>query len=360
MLKSLRLKRNIATLSSVGALTRRPGMALVIVALFAFVAPGMLWVTAAAAKSAAVELEAVFAENACWELRVSESPGGEVWVIGKVPSAADKKKAAVLAKKILGSNPQNMAIRIGKKSDCSVAAAPKKEVVAGETPEEALVRLNVDLKKIACSALNAALPSDGVVEISGTVPDMAKAKPLGALAKAYLPSHKVTLKVQEEAKHICVAVHEFEVLLFAEKLTIGALDVTPTMGSDTFTDGDLLRIKVQAPSHASHIAVDYFTLAGSVYHLFPEEEGAGKAIPAKSSFGIGDPDTGGSTWEISAPFGVEWIAVTASAKPLFSKSRPFEETATVYLKALSKALKAGAGSGQLAEFAQMRVITQKE
>ncbi|MGY8961723.1 MAG: hypothetical protein ACKVKG_19770, partial [Alphaproteobacteria bacterium] len=44
------------------------------------------------AASKAIALETKFAEHSCWRLRVSGSPGGEVWVIGKVPSEKAKKK----------------------------------------------------------------------------------------------------------------------------------------------------------------------------------------------------------------------------------------------------------------------------
>jgi hypothetical protein len=307
------------------------------------------------AASKAIALETKFAEHSCWRLRVSESPGGEVWIIGKVPSEEAKKEAAALALKVLGSNPKNMAIRVRTDMNCPAATTPAVESIP---PEVAIALINEDLEKVACSSVSAVISSKGVVAIAGTIPSMSKAKNLVILAKKIVPSYKVVLKLKTKPEHICVAVQHYEKLLFAEKLDIGELGVAPGTASDAFIEGELLRIKIQAPAFASYITVDYYTLAGEVYHLYPEEGDFKKQVSKSKRIIIGDPDAGGSTWEIGPPFGFEWVAVTSSEKPLFSKIRPFAEPAGTYLKALSEALEKNAGGTHKSEFSQMRVITK--
>ena len=248
-----------------------------------------------------------------------------------------------------------MAIRVRTDMDCPTVATP---VVENIPPEVAIALINEDLAKVACSSVSAVISAKGVVAISGTIPAVSEAKNLVALAEKIVPSYKVILKVKPKPQHICVAVQHYEKLLFAEKLDIGELGVAPGTASDAFIEGELLQIKVQAPAFASYITVDYYTLAGEVYHLYPEDDDFKKQVSKSKKFTIGDPKAGGSTWEIGPPFGFEWLAVTSSKKPLFSKIRPFAEPAAEYLKALSEALEKNAGGSQASEFSQMRVITK--
>ena len=127
------------------------------------------------------------------------------------------------------------------------------------------------------------------------------------------------------------------------------LQVTPTTGhSDRFTEGERVTVKLGQADYDGYLYVDYYTVDGSVIHLYPNkrEPENGRLIRAGEQFNVGEKIPEG--WIVGPPFGQELITVVSSPSPLYTAERPEYEPASAYLPKLREFLDAHQGNDKLA------------
>ncbi|MCZ6665620.1 MAG: protein kinase, partial [Gammaproteobacteria bacterium] len=104
-----------------------------------------------------------------------------------------------------------------------------------------------------------------------------------------------------------------------------------------YKEGENLIIDLVAPTTASYIYIDYFSLDGGVAHILPEPNLANRRVPANFKRAVGEDPTS-VQWIIGAPFGIELIIASATSEPLFSFARPEVERSSDYLPLLRRRL----------------------
>jgi predicted Ser/Thr protein kinase len=106
--------------------------------------------------------------------------------------------------------------------------------------------------------------------------------------------------------------------------------------------GQELETKVGSPDFDSYVYVDYFTSAGDVAHLFPNEYNPIAIRPTRNRFILGRPPLQGC-WTLVDGTGGQLITVIASERRLFTTPRPKTENGKEYLDRLSEKLSGGSG-----------------
>lgn len=127
------------------------------------------------------------------------------------------------------------------------------------------------------------------------------------------------------------------------------LQVTPTTGhSDRYAEGERVIVKLNQANYDGYLYVDYYTVDGSVIHLFPHkrEPDSGRLIQAGEQLNVGEKIPEG--WIVGPPFGQELITVISSPTPLYAGELPEYEPASTYLPQLRSQLDAQAGNDALA------------
>ncbi len=105
--------------------------------------------------------------------------------------------------------------------------------------------------------------------------------------------------------------------------------------------------RVAMPDWPAYLTLDYFTSDGQLAHLYPASAAERThEYPARARVTIGDPASGAKGWQVDVPFGTDMMVAIASARPLFAKPRPDDDTADGYTRALKAALEAAARRGE--------------
>ncbi|HEX5326131.1 MAG TPA: protein kinase, partial [Acetobacteraceae bacterium] len=94
-------------------------------------------------------------------------------------------------------------------------------------------------------------------------------------------------------------------------------------------------MRIMMPDFAASLLVDFYTADGVVRHLYPAGAGSARTLPARSEVNVGRPGTGSGS--SNADFRTGLVTAVASSVSLFGKPRPFEESASGYLKDLTAA-----------------------
>jgi serine/threonine-protein kinase len=128
-------------------------------------------------------------------------------------------------------------------------------------------------------------------------------------------------------------------------------------GKSTLHDGDLITVEELMPGFSGYIETDYFSSDGSVFHMYPTPTDKQAEFAAGQAKELGNPATGGATWQVSAPYGTDLILTIATSQPLFTTARPQDENASDYLPALRVALQNAASAGQSVSVAAQAVVT---
>jgi predicted Ser/Thr protein kinase len=119
------------------------------------------------------------------------------------------------------------------------------------------------------------------------------------------------------------------------------------------TEGDSLMVDVTTPAVESYIAVDYYSLDGSVTHLLPNAHARDNRAPPNYTATVGSL----GEWGIGKPFGAELVVLLTTPTPLFDGLRPVSEPAAGYLADVASRLdkiRATGGTGKIAvEFLQI-------
>jgi hypothetical protein len=116
------------------------------------------------------------------------------------------------------------------------------------------------------------------------------------------------------------------------------------------TEGDSLMVDVTTPAVESYIAVDYYSLDGSVTHLLPNARARDNRAPPNYTATIGSL----GEWGIGKPFGAELVVLMTTPAPLFDGVRPISEPAAGYLADMADRLDKMRAKGPIAvEFLQI-------
>jgi hypothetical protein len=109
-------------------------------------------------------------------------------------------------------------------------------------------------------------------------------------------------------------------------------------GNDSLASGDKLILEIETPPFPSYIHVAYIQADGSVLNLVQPGVGSFSAYPPRAKVVIGETQSAGRHFQVSAPFGREMLIVLAGRSPIFSDLRPTQETECQFLTALRRAL----------------------
>ncbi len=100
------------------------------------------------------------------------------------------------------------------------------------------------------------------------------------------------------------------------------------------------------PDWPAYLTLDYFTSDGGLAHLYPASTDRPHQYAPGARVVLGDPAAGSKGWQVDVPFGTDMMVAIASAKPLFAKPRPDNDTAETYVRALRTALDAARHRGE--------------
>jgi hypothetical protein len=112
-------------------------------------------------------------------------------------------------------------------------------------------------------------------------------------------------------------------------------------------EGDSLMVDVTTAGAESFVAVDYYSLDGSVTHLLPNARARDNRAPPNYTATIGSL----GEWGIGKPFGAELVVLVTTPVALFDGPRPVSEPAAAYLAEAAKRLeqiRARSGAGKVA------------
>ena len=206
----------------------------------------------------------------------------------------------------------------------------------GSNPTEDLTRL---LTRIDCASLRNTTNAQGRLVISGTVPDENEKAKLIRVSSDLMQGSHPELDIHVMPPPLCRSLVQFDSMR-ATALASEGLEARLAGGASVLRDGDPIRIEVKAGSYPAHLRIDYFTLDGTVVHMAPSPAQPIVWLGAHKKQIFGDGPTA------AAPFGTEFIAVTATPQPIeFQPPRPEGEPADQYLRDLESALRRAKTAG---------------
>jgi len=184
-------------------------------------------------------------------------------------------------------------------------------------------------------------------------PQSALASALASLPAGMSPVNQVT-PMNGPYCTVLDTIRPYQSLFHSAGATLG---IGLAGGKAALVDGDLITLNLKMPSYAGYLQTDYFSSDGTVFHLYPTKTDAQQHLNAGDAKTLGDPSTGGASWQVSAPFGADMVVAVYSSTPLFTALRPQDETASDYLSALRQALQNAADSGESVTVAALPVVT---
>lgn len=209
-------------------------------------------------------------------------------------------------------------------------------------------RVQRQLQAYACSDLSGTVTPAGAASISGYV---SRPEDLAQVQRDIATIEGITTRSFDIKVRIwphCEVVSMLKPHRDRNRDTRQGLAITPTTGhSDRFEEGERVTVKLRQPDFDGYLYVDYYTVDGTVIHLYPNrrEPDSGRRILAGEDFNIGERIAEG--WLVGPPFGQELITVMASPTPLYESERSEFEPASTYLPRLRELLEAQRANGKL-------------
>lgn len=214
--------------------------------------------------------------------------------------------------------------------------------VAGPTVQQLV---DQEIAGYTCADLTGTVDKNGLTAVSGYVSKSTDVERLrnaiGAIHGVKIPSYQVKVLIWPH----CEVVKMLSAYRQRNLDRRDGLAVTPTTGhNDRFVKDEQVIVKLIQANHDSYLFVDYYTVEGEVFHLFPNpsEPLSGQLIHASQEIDVGR-SVGGSI-HIDAPYGQELITVVSSPTPLYSGMRPLIEPAKDYLPILKQAIESNRSS----------------
>jgi hypothetical protein len=197
------------------------------------------------------------------------------------------------------------------------------------------------LKRVDCASLQGTISPQGTATITGTVPDPEERNRLVQVVTRLSAASLPKVNVEIVPPPLCRALVEFDDMRLSGLASDG-IGLKLISAAGRLREGDLIKVEVRAPGYPVNLRVDYFSLDGRVLHMWPNMEEPVVELGARETRVFGDPRKAkGKVWNAGgAPFGIEFIAVTATPQALdLGSSRPEVESAASYLRELEDALK---------------------
>ena len=215
------------------------------------------------------------------------------------------------------------------------------------------------LQGYPCSDLSAMVADNGATAVSGTVSKPEEIEQVrsdvSAIKGVKDPSFDLSVRIWPHCEVVAILKPYRERNLDRRQ----GLEVRPTTGhSDRFIEGERVMVKLQQANFDGYLYVDYYTVDGTVLHLYPNrrEPESGRLVVGAEQFLVGEK----APWEIGPPFGQELITVIASPVPLYTSERPEIEQASVYVPRLREMLDANQAADRLsADFLFMQTEPKK-
>lgn len=217
-----------------------------------------------------------------------------------------------------------------------------------ETGPTLAERVNQQLSGYACSDLAATVDDNGVTAVKGFVSKPEEIERVQADVTAIKGVKKPSFDLAVRIWPHCEVVALLKAYRARNVDRRQGLEVTPTTGhTDRFIEDEHVTVKLKQANYDGYLYVDYYTVDGTVVHLFPNktEPDSGRVIVDGETFVVGER---GHKWEIGPPFGQELITVISSPVPLYAVERPEFEQASVYLPKLRDMLEANRANDKLA------------
>jgi len=204
----------------------------------------------------------------------------------------------------------------------------------------------------ACARLSARfIPETGSLEMRGHVPDPQMEAPIqAALAARVGPDIPVTGALLHLPSPQCGILADIAGIGLpqsgdrpggAEADAHGDAGLVGTrahLRAYDYSAGDRLSLDLVAPGYDAYLHVDYFTAAGEVIHLVPNDYMPPRRLAAQERFALGRDMPGEPGLEITVgpPFGKEIAVAFSATRPLYDASRPMVEPAGPYLEFLGR------------------------
>jgi hypothetical protein len=200
-----------------------------------------------------------------------------------------------------------------------------------------LDELSAALKRLDCASLRGTMSSQGAATISGTVPNPEERNKLVQVATRLSAASRPEVNVEIVPEPLCRGLVEFDGMRLVGLASDG-IGLKLLTAGERLREGDPIKVEVHAPTYPVNLRIDYFSLDGRVLHMWPNFDEPTAELGARQTRVFGDK---GKTWNAGgAPFGIEFIAVTATPQPLdLGSSRLEVESASSYLHELEAALR---------------------
>jgi type IV/VI secretion system ImpK/VasF family protein len=219
------------------------------------------------------------------------------------------------------------------------------ERVTGPTVQQLV---DQEIAGYTCADLTGTVDKDGVTAVSGYVSrsvDLERLRhDVAAIQGVKTPSYQVKVLIWPH----CEVVKMLAPYRQRNLDRHDGLAVTPTTGhSDRFVKDEQVIVKLIQANHDGYLYVDYYTVEGEVFHLFPNpsEPLSGQLIPASREIDVGRSPDG--SIHIDAPYGQELITVTSSPNPIYPGVRQPIEPAKAYLPILKQGIESNRSSDKL-------------
>ena len=210
---------------------------------------------------------------------------------------------------------------------------------AAAAPSTAEAELRDAMRQIDCAALRFRTAPDGTRVISGTVPNDTDRTKLVEMASRLAASSQIGFDVEVLPRPLCGSLLALDRISAAVPASEAGIEARLAGGASTLREGDPIRVEVKAGGYPVNLRVDYFSLDGQVLHMLPNRDQPVVMLPAGTRRVYGASGRPGDSWNSGgAPFGTEFIAVTATPQGLDLGSRPDTELAATYLRDFESAL----------------------
>ncbi len=211
--------------------------------------------------------------------------------------------------------------------------------VAPHTTEQAL---RDAMRQIDCASLGIRTAPDGTRVVSGTVPNEAERARLVELEGQLAGRDQLVIDVEILPLPLCRSLLAIDHMPSAVLAADAGVEARLEGGGSTLREGDAIRVEVKAGGHPVNLRIDYFSLDGQVLHMLPNRDQPVVTLAAGARRVFGASGGAGDAWNSGgAPFGTEFIAVTATPQALDLGLRPDTELAATYLRDLESALLRG-------------------
>ncbi|MBV9554387.1 MAG: hypothetical protein JO032_16525, partial [Alphaproteobacteria bacterium] len=213
------------------------------------------------------------------------------------------------------------------------------------------LRADIDeaLKGINCAAVRVRSGANGVLMLSGSVPDEQDRAKLVKIADGVPAPQRPDVKVDVIPAPLCrsvVLINSYE----RDGIAATGLLEARLLGEPVLHPNEAIQVEVQSlATYPVVVRIDYFTLDNQVLHMWPNpftlntQMGPGETRRFLHRRMDGpDPD-----WLVGGePFGTELISVIATPRPLnLGANRPVIEPADSYLHDLTNALRLARAAG---------------